>query len=125
MGSRKLSKKQLDENEAMFFAFKAAPAPLAADDIDPMAEAFTTTSPLARWYRFGLLIQGRSGGQLVEMAEDREYAVAMASTAGGMKEAARALREMAHLLESAALRAQFALVEREDMVDVLAEAKAA
>jgi hypothetical protein len=125
MAGRKLSKKTLDENEAMFIAFKAAPAPLAENDIDPMAEAFTTTSPLARWYRFGLAIQGRSGGQLVDLARDRETAVSMASSADGMSEAAKALREMADLLESAALRAKFALVEREDMFDVLAEAKAA
>jgi hypothetical protein len=42
-----------------------------------------------------------------------------------MGEAAKALREMADLLESAALRAKFALAEREDMFDALAEAKAA
>ena len=105
--------------------FEAQPSQIAGDEIAQIEKVFGHNMPFGPWRRSALASLSRSGRQLIEAIEnDRKAALALAAAELGIENYASRLRDLADLMDKASTRIVVALVWREDMTEILAEAKA-
>ncbi len=104
--------------------FQAQPSQITDDEIDQIEKVFGHNQPFGPWRRTALASLSRSGKQLIEAIEnDRKAALAIASAELGIKNYAERLRDLAELMDKAQTRIMVALVWREDMKAIRAEAE--
>lgn len=109
----------------IFENFEAQPPQLTAEQRDEMESAFTG-SPDGFWRRLALATLAESGARLIEIMsdDDRDLALEYMRARGAIDGYATRLRSFADMMESASVRIGIALCSREDMPELMEEAKA-
>jgi hypothetical protein len=117
---------ELDDDafaEKLFRDFDAQPAQLTKEQVDKMEANFTGPSR-QRSRRAALATLALSGKELTRnVTSERDSALALAVARVSIEEYASHLREFAEMMESAGTRIGVALCSRDDMNELLAEAK--
>ena len=115
------SEAQLDEFMENFEKLEPS---LTDELIGVIEKDIGSNQPWGPWRRAGLCVLTRSGKQLAEAIEsDRTGALAMAAVMHSAKSYAEQLRRVADLMDTASTRLMVALCWRDDMEDVIREAK--
>ena len=113
-----------DDADGRFQQFKRSAATITGGQLRAIDRYFDRDDD-GRHRRMALAMLTRSGADLAAMGnESREAALVLAQASEAAAAVARRLREVADLLDSAQARTLTALVERPDMWDVVAEARA-
>ena len=116
---------EMEELEQLGRDFENMKPLLTAEVLDQIERDIGSNQPWGPWRRAGLACLTRSGRQLIEGLEtDRDAAVAVAAVANGTKDYAKRLRELAELMDKANLRLLMALCWRDDIEEIMSEAKA-
>ncbi len=122
--TRKISKREKDERFAMKMlrTVRKAPALMTHDQMENLERTIQADDGVAR--RMGLAVAAMPGGELIGKVEaDRNAAVTFATIDECVTEYLHKLKGLTAVLEVAQTRLLIALATREDMADVIAEAK--
>jgi hypothetical protein len=118
--SPKLTRREAEKifNEVMHYQ-----PPVARDRVmDDLEELFKPDSSFSVARRMGTLIAASDGTWFKQITEDREMAVLMAGQLNAVEKAAEALKEVAEVLESGAVRLRVALCAYADIESLYSEA---
>lgn len=118
-------RRRIDATEKLQTQFETGPAPFTREFCAEVEAAIAEDRfGIPRRMAFACLT--RTGAQLIDgIKDDRASAVALACAMEEFGEYAERLKELIAWVEKAQFRAAFALAYREDMDEILAEAKAA
>lgn len=123
--ARTKSAQALNEEEAMRVfndVMKCDPL-LSREDVEYVEQRMRGSGSLAVALRIGLMVSVQNGEWFKKLSEDRSMACFIAGQLDAVEHAAAALRELAGVIDSAALRIRIALCAHSDIEQLMAESK--